>query len=122
MDLDPLEKCFPGILRPGFDNRGEILVISGGRDTGKTTCCQGIIQRCQEAGWQVGGLLALGRFVNGQKTGYTVVDLASEESRLFASQILDEIQGFIFGRWTFDIQVMGWEINVSRRLTLQIYW
>jgi nucleoside-triphosphatase THEP1 len=108
MDVDPLDVKFPGILEVGSVYSDEILLITGGRNTGKTAYCQEIIQRSWNAGWTIGGLLAPGRFNNGVKTGYWITNLLSGESRLFASQVPDEIRGFHFGRWTFDEKVMEW--------------
>jgi nucleoside-triphosphatase len=94
-------------LEPSTE-KSSIWVITGWRNAGKTTYCQKVIRQYQEAGLRVSGLLAPGRMAQGEKDGYYVTDLASGETRLFASNIPGETTGFQFGPMVFDNETMAW--------------
>lgn len=106
MDLNPSGKVsdFPSTA----SEKGTILVISGKRTIGKTTYCRKMIEKSCQAGLKVAGLLTPGRFEENKRTGIFAIDLASNESRLMASLVPDEIDGFRFGPWTFDSKVFEW--------------
>lgn len=91
---------------------GSILVITGERDTGKTSCCFELAGRWQEAGFKAAGVLSPGRFTDGQKTGFLALNPAGGDSRLFASQVQGELAGFRLGCWVFDSKAMEWGNNL----------
>ncbi|MDR3574663.1 MAG: nucleoside-triphosphatase [Anaerolineaceae bacterium] len=108
MDLDLLDQDLREIFPSTFSNRGNILVVTGQRDAGKSTYCQTLIKRYHQPGRSISGLLSPGRFTGADKTGYYVIDLASETHRLLASLVPGEIEGFHLGHWVFDTQVLAW--------------
>ncbi len=93
---------------------GQILVITGGRNAGKTTFCQQVVEAWRAAGRTVAGLLSPGRFdqcldrLDNRKNGFFVRDLRSGETRLAASAVPGELNGAQIGSWTFDAQIFDW--------------
>ncbi|HTX78151.1 MAG TPA: nucleoside-triphosphatase [Longilinea sp.] len=98
MELDGLPK----------QSDGAILVVTGGREVGKTTFCRKVIGYYRGEGKSVSGLLSPARFENGKKTGILAVALETNEQRLLASQVEGEIDGVRQGCWTFDAEVVAW--------------
>lgn len=93
---------------PSIIGTGEIVVVSGWRDVGKTSYCQRAVDAYRAAGHTVHGLLSPGRFEQQKKTGFFAQDLRSRETRLVASAIPAELDGIQLGPWTFDEQVIAW--------------
>jgi len=87
---------------------GAILVVTGGRGTGKTPYCHKAVEYYRRAGLKVSGLISFGRFENGQKNGFFAQDLVSQETRLAVSSVPGEIDGFQYGSWTFDPEIFEW--------------
>lgn len=87
---------------------GSILVVTGRQDAGKTSYCRGLVERWRQAGLKTAGILSVGRFKNGEKTGFHAHDLAGGESRLLASRSPGELEGFRLDQWVFDPRVMEW--------------
>ncbi len=87
---------------------GSILVVTGRQDAGKTSYCRGLAERWRRAGLKTAGILSVGRFNDGEKTGFHAHDLAGGESRLLASRSPGELQGFRLDQWVFDPRVMEW--------------
>jgi len=87
---------------------GTILVVTGGREVGKTTFCRQVIERYRGAGKTVSGLLSPGRFIDGKKTGIFAIALETNEQRLLASLVAGEIDGMRQGHWSFDAKVVEW--------------
>ncbi len=109
-----LEKTLPDLLDYP---EGTILVISGWRGVGKTTFCQNAIQKFKHMGLKVSGILSPARIQNGQKTGIFAHDIEHEETRLSASTISGEIDGYRLGPYCFDENVLLWEDEIIRRVT-----
>jgi nucleoside-triphosphatase len=97
-----------GLGLPAKEHPGDTLVITGWRGVGKTTLCQKVVERARQAGRQVTGLLSLGRFDAGEKTGILAMDLGSGQTRRLASLIEGELEGAQLGPWTFDTKVLEW--------------
>jgi nucleoside-triphosphatase len=106
--VDPLGRDLHQLFPDSCTQRGNILVVTGPRGVGKSTYCQERIQAYRQDGRKITGLLTPGRFDDGQKTGYFVVDQMSEISRLLASQVPGEIDGLRFGHWMFDPKGFEW--------------
>jgi nucleoside-triphosphatase THEP1 len=93
---------------PPVSGKGNIIVVTGWREVGKTTFCQQAIDEYQKAGLKVSGLLSPARFQDSKRTGIQALNLAGGESRLLASLVPGEISGLQFGPWTFDPDVFAW--------------
>ncbi len=96
---------------------GLLLVLTGGRGSGKTTLCRRLIERKTNEGWQVTGLLSPARFEGDKKTGIQAQAIQTGETYLLASQIPGEISGLKFGEWEFDSTVLAWGNQVLQRST-----
>jgi len=96
----PMQVPIPG--------RGNIVVVTGWRNVGKTTYCQEAVSAYQQAGLNVSGLLTVGRFMKDQKTGFFALDLQSNQQHLFASKFPAEFEGPQFGSWTFNPPIFAW--------------
>lgn len=94
-----------------------VFVITGGRESGKTTHCSQLAKQKMAEGWQVTGLLSPARLEGNEKTGILAVDLHTGESHLLASRISGEIPGFQFGEWTFDPSAWIWGNQVLQHAT-----
>jgi nucleoside-triphosphatase THEP1 len=120
MDLDAFESDLQAYFPDSASGMGNILVISGGRGIGKSSFLYRRIEcyrqssrlarsaRSPRSACSVAGLLTPGRFEDGIKTGYSVIDLATDESRLLASTRAGEVRGMHFGHWNFDADVFAW--------------
>ncbi len=109
--------ALPNLLEYSRDKpHGIILVISGWRGVGKTSYCQNAIQEFKKAGLRVSGILSPARIENGQKTGIFAQNINREETRLAASTISGEIDGYRLGPYYFDEKVVQWENECIRRV------
>ncbi|MHC1781335.1 MAG: nucleoside-triphosphatase [Anaerolineaceae bacterium] len=87
---------------------GSILVITGRQNAGKTAYCLTLVEGWRQAGLKTAGILSIGRFENGEKTGFHAHDLSGGESRLLVSRSPGELEGFQLDQWVFDPLVMEW--------------
>lgn len=113
MELDRFESDLQTFFPDTCTRTGNILVLTGERGAGKSAYLQGLIESYRQSSRTVAGLLTLGRFENGTKTGYIVTDLATGEARLLAHKLLpgsslSEAKGMQFGHWEFDPEVFAW--------------
>ena len=88
-------------------DRGVILV-TGNRGSGKTTFCSHYSQEMKSQGWRVGGILSLPVFENGQKSAIEVMDLTSQERKIFATLTPGCPQDIILGIWAIKPEAIGW--------------
>lgn len=63
-----------------------IYLITGPRNSGKTTFCQRFIERVRACGWQVSGIVTVGEWREGEKRALYAQDLATGEQRLLAQR------------------------------------
>jgi nucleoside-triphosphatase len=87
---------------------GQIFIITGQREAGKTTLCRSVIELARERNWTVAGLLSPGIFQKGQKTGIQVIDLHTDQSRALAQKNTGEIYGTRTKTWNFDENALQW--------------
>jgi nucleoside-triphosphatase THEP1 len=87
---------------------GSILIVTGGQNAGKTSYCRDLAERWRRAGLSTAGILSVGRFTEGEKTGFFAQDLAGGRTRLLASRLPGELRGFRLDQWVFDRRVMAW--------------
>jgi len=67
-----------------LNSTGNIIFLTGERDTGKTIICKQVIQTIRGANKKVTGVLSLGRYENNRKTGIYCQDIATGEKKLLA--------------------------------------
>lgn len=86
-----------------------IYVITGPRNSGKTTFCQRCVERARACGWRVTGILTVGEWCNGEKLALYACDLHSGEQRLLARrQSVKE-------PWEFVAETLEWGNDVFAR-------
>jgi nucleoside-triphosphatase THEP1 len=86
----------------------ELTLLTGERGVGKTSLCLKIVESASRSGWSVAGLLSPGRFVDGVKTGFDVVNLGSSERRELAQRNPNPDGNGVLQMWIFDEDVLAW--------------
>ncbi len=90
-------------------NRGQVVILTGGRGSGKSTACQTAAERATSLGFDCAGIASPARFVSRRRVGSDVVDVRTGERRPFATEVLgvDGSTGHRFdervGRWACEV-------------------
>lgn len=87
---------------------GKVTVITGGRNSGKTSLCLKVAEFARVAGINMAGIISPGRFEGGIKTGIFAEDVKTGQRKLMASRLTRELTGFEIGPWSFDTDVYEW--------------
>jgi nucleoside-triphosphatase THEP1 len=85
----------------------KIVLLTGERETGKTHLCQRVMEEAQRRGFSCAGVLSRALFEGQQKTGISLVDVASGEERLLATAD-DFPHGVRWGRYRFVPSSLAW--------------
>jgi len=74
-------------LMQNFQNRtnGEVVIITGERNSGKTLFCLEFIEKMRTLDAAVKGIVSPGKYYDHEKTGILCKDIASGEERLLAT-------------------------------------
>ena len=83
-----------------------IIILTGQRESGKTTVCQKTVTRAREAGYSCGGILTSAP----DKDTRDVIDIRSNTTRRLTLP-QDTPGGIQVGRFVFDPQVIKWGNN-----------
>jgi len=87
---------------------GEIFLLSGDFQTGKTNLCLDIYQLAQEARVRVGGVISPAVFEGEKKTAIDVIDLKSGTRKRLAELRTSHQTDLETQRWSFDSEVVDW--------------
>ena len=87
---------------------GEIFLLSGEFQTGKTNLCLDIYQLAQEARVRVGGVISPAVFEGDKKTAIDVLDLKSGTRKRLAELRTSHQTDLETQRWSFDSEVVDW--------------
>jgi nucleoside-triphosphatase THEP1 len=93
---------------------GNIVLVVGDKNSGKTTYLQNIVTRCKDKGYQVSGLLGIGTLKNGVKYSYHLMDVHSGKLRLFASKEKEMNNSFVYGSYHFNRSAITWGNKILR--------
>lgn len=94
--------------------QAELIVISGPSGAGKTTWCLKAAAQAKKDGLRIAGLVSPGIIQNEHKVGISVIDLATDEQRLFATR--KNIDGNSDGcQWEFNEETITWANAALRR-------
>ena len=96
---------------------GKRIIITGFPGSGKTTLCQIIIQKSNEAGLEVKGLISPAVFNNNQKVGIDVVDLSTNQRFRLANSREHPSNGIKTQRWVFSEKVITWSNSILSKST-----
>lgn len=95
--------------------RGErILIVSGGRGTGKTSLCLALAEAARGAGLAVAGLVSPAVFVRSCKVAIELHDLASGAALPLAVRARPDAPGSAGLGWRFDSGSLAWGNQVLR--------
>jgi nucleoside-triphosphatase THEP1 len=87
------------------------VILHGPIGCGKTMTCHGLVDKAQEAGFPVGGVITDRHFVEGKLTGYDCVDLSTGESFPLA-RLREEAEGsdwFVYRNLKFSFSRSGFD-------------
>jgi nucleoside-triphosphatase THEP1 len=102
--------------------KSNVIIITGEIGSGKTTLISGISSRLKESGFKTGGIIAPSVYVQENKTGYTIIDIATGK-KMRLSQ-LTEIEGEPrVGKYFFISKAIDFgrnALSVERNLESQI--
>jgi hypothetical protein len=87
---------------------GEINIITGNLQSGKTSLCQELAQKAKEQGVQLAGLISPGVFREGKKNGIDVINLSNWERQRLAVLREKDQTGLETQRWSFYPEIVQW--------------
>lgn len=87
---------------------GEIVILTGDLQSGKTSLCQELAQKAKEEGVQLAGLLSPGVFQEGKKNGIDVINLDNWERQHLAKLREKDQTGLETQRWSFYPEIVQW--------------
>jgi nucleoside-triphosphatase THEP1 len=101
----------------------QLVLLTGPRGTGKTSCCLDLVAQAQTHKLIVGGLVSPPVFANGRKIAIDLLDVASGVRRRLAyhrRHSMDNqaatLTGVATDDWQFDPQVLDWGNGTLERL------
>jgi nucleoside-triphosphatase THEP1 len=87
---------------------GEIILITGEIQSGKTNLCLNLYRKAQEAGIRVGGILSPAVFEEGEKTAIDILDLKSGKRKRLAEVITKTQTDLETQHWSFFQEAVDW--------------
>lgn len=93
-------------------SRGQLVVVTGARGSGKSTACAALGERAAQLGFDCAGIVSPARIVSRRRVGSDVVDVRTGERRPFATEVLG-VDGSTGHR--FDERVARWASEVLAR-------
>jgi nucleoside-triphosphatase THEP1 len=87
---------------------GEIILITGEIQSGKTRLCLALYQKAQKAGIQVGGILSPAVFEGGEKTAIDILDLKSGNTKRLAEIKTQTQTDLETQHWSFFQEAVDW--------------
>jgi len=87
--------------------RPEIVIITGDIHQGKTSVAQSVVSMLIEKGIRIGGFLAIGKDIDGVRTGFSIKEIDSGETMLLCSIEEDE-NSVKTGHYYFNEAAMKW--------------
>lgn len=106
----PLAKLF------NMDTPSELAIVTGAIGSGKSTWCEKVAKRYQEAGHVVAGFISIADFSANRKVGIDLVDLGSGERRRLAEAQHEGSSVLMTDDWSFDAETLAWGNNSLQRL------
>lgn len=87
---------------------GEIMLITGDLESGKTNLCLDLFQAARESGFRVGGVVSPAVFEGNQKTAIDVLDLKSGIRKRLAALGAHQQSSLETKRWSFYPEAVDW--------------
>jgi nucleoside-triphosphatase THEP1 len=94
----------------------EVLLLTGERGIGKTGVCQRVVREARERGLACAGVVSPAVFEDGEKTGITLVEVATDEYRPLA--VAEDLPpGVRWGKYRFVPEALEWGAQVLEAAT-----
>jgi nucleoside-triphosphatase THEP1 len=101
----------------------QLILLTGPRGAGKTSCCLDLVARAKTLNIAPGGLVSPPVFLNGRKIAIDLLDVASGARRRLAyhrrysiDQQVADLSGAATDDWQFDFRVLDWGNETLERL------
>ena len=91
-----------------------LLLLTGARESGKTSLLVKVLEKCREGGINAAGVISPAVFNNGIKTGIDLLDVRSGERRRLAELRKADSSGIMTTRWVFDTHTLDWGNQILR--------
>lgn len=85
-----------------------IWLVTGWRESGKTTFCREMLKTVCLSGWDAAGLLSPAVFKDGMKESIWAEEIRSGEKRLLAAAHPQTQTDLAFGDWYFNQKTLEW--------------
>jgi nucleoside-triphosphatase THEP1 len=94
-----------------------VVVVTGGRGSGKTAFCRRLAEQARAAGWDVAGILSPAIMAGEQKVGIEALDMRTGERRLLARchDKTAPAAALQTPAWVFDPAVVAWGNRVFEK-------
>jgi nucleoside-triphosphatase len=89
-------------------NASHLWLLTGQRGAGKTTFCRALAAQARTQGWDAAGLLSPAVFEGKRKTGISIEDVRTGETRPLASSMSQPAFDLQLGDWYFDRSSLAW--------------
>jgi nucleoside-triphosphatase THEP1 len=87
---------------------GEIILLTGGLLSGKTSLCLEIAKKAKENRLEVAGIISPAVFTGSQKTAIDALDLRTWKRKRLAELRTEKKTDLETRRWSFDPSVINW--------------
>lgn len=92
-----------------------LWLVTGTRQSGKTSTCQGLADSARLDGYHVGGILCPPVFDGKRKVGFDLLAPATGERKRLGSRSLPACSGIQVGAWCLDPKVIAWGNAILRQ-------
>ncbi len=93
---------------------GEIVLITGEIQTGKTNLCLALYKKALEVNIKVGGVISPSVFEGGKKIAIDVLDLKSGKQKRLADLKTGEPSDLETKKWSFSLEAVDWGNEMLR--------
>ncbi len=90
------------------------VLVSGGKNAGKTSYLLNLVERARMRGWRVGGFVSLAEWEHGEKMRYFLRDLSGNRQRLVARKGSRRTDEWHVGSYVFEPETFHWAKSCAR--------
>ncbi len=91
------------------------VLVSGGKNAGKTSYLLNLVERARMRGWRVGGFVSLAEWEHGEKKRYFLRDVSGNRQRLVARKGTHRTDEWHVGSYVFDPETFRWAQSCARQ-------
>lgn len=100
-------RATPSLIDPLLAGTQGLILLTGAKGSGKTSFCQDVVARARQRGITIAGFLCPATFENGVKTGFFMIDIATNARIPFGKRTSKEAESTV-GHWDMDQQALQW--------------